>query len=524
MSSTATATATAFVGAPRPSHWALQRGSGGGGALLAWAAAAAAARSRRRGPGGPRSPVALALASAPPAPPSPLDRALGGGSAPFVVDGGVLPPSRSVAPSAPSSPLADRTPFRADVARWLEGGGGGSSAVVRGSPSVLLAANARGGGSPERPPTPEEVSLLRRAFALFYGAGPERDVEEAERSLGECIATWEATGQGGDEVAGLYRVRGDARMELLRPIDAEGDYAEAIRYLEGADGYKADPEELPAARLGRARAIRSQGAAASSSKALQASNDYRIYFNSISRLDEDDVAAAASGADNESFTDAIIDGMQRNPYAAWEWGMVSRVGQRYDMAAEIHRLAAEAFEEIGDKPRSVICALDRGIDMAAGLDVAGGRGKGGEKDGGKKLALTREALEDAIASDVNVEGRDVELLQRVVAKEGEARVALAGVLWNADRRAAAEDQYGTACSRLDELNEDYRAREAERVRQGRMPPVQPRGASLGFSIDDIVGANEASCSRFKNEKFVEEKLVWNDPLRAKVKQFLLLGR
>jgi len=63
------------------------------------------------------------------------------------------------------------------------------------------------------------------------------------------------THQGGDEIVGLYRVRGDVNMELFQPKDADADYAMAIQYLEGPDGYKADPEELPASRLGRARAI-----------------------------------------------------------------------------------------------------------------------------------------------------------------------------------------------------------------------------------------------------------------------------
>lgn len=198
----------------------------------------------------------------------------------------------------------------------------------------------------------------------------------------------------------------------------------------------------------------------------------------------------------------------------------------------MHRLASVAFDEIGDKPRSVICALDRGLDLAAGLDESsddvasgGGKGKGAvSKENGKKLAFAQKTLEDAISSTVNVEGRDVELLQRVVAKEGEARVALSGVLWNSNSKGAAEEQYGTACSRLDELNADYQAREADRIKKGRMPPIKPRGSTLGFSIDDLVGADEASCSRFKNEKFIEEKLVWNDGLRAKVNKFLNLSR
>ena len=267
-------------------------------------------------------------------------------------------------------------------------------------------------------------------------------------------------------------------------------------------------------RLGRARAIRSLGMSATPTQALQSSKEYEIYFNSISPLDGDDDVKSGS-SDSTSFSDAIIEGIQRNPYAAWEWGMVNRVAQKYDRAAEIHRLAANAFEEIGDKPRSVICSLDRGVDLAAGLDGDG-------KDGSKKLAFVRKTLEDAITSDVNVEGRDVELLQRLVSKEGEARTALAGILWNSNQKAAAESQYGTACSRLDELNSDYRSREAEKAKKGLIAPAKKMGA--GFSIDDIVGADEASCSRFKNEKFVEEKLVWNEGLRTKVKNFLSLSR
>jgi hypothetical protein len=286
------------------------------------------------------------------------------------------------------------------------------------------------------------------------------------------------------------------------------------------------------------------GGSATASQAKQASKDYETYFLSTSRLDEDavddDTVTSSNRGNNNrddgrsSFSDAIIDGIQRNPYAAWEWGMVERVAQNYDRAAEIHGLAASAFDDIGDRPRSVICSLDRGLDMASGMDddavmVGGSKGSKGDEKKKKPVAVeaTRKILEDAISSTVDVGGRDVELLQRVVAKEGEARVALSGVLWNADAggdRGAAESQFGTACARLDELNADYRMREADRIRSKRAPPIAPRGASLGYSIDDIVGAEEAGCSRFKNEKFVEEKLVWSDGLRTLVRKFLTLSR
>ena len=63
---------------------------------------------------------------------------------------------------------------------------------------------------PERPPTNEEVKLLQNAFSAFYGA--EKDTAKALELLTKAIDVWEGTKQGGDEIAGLYRVRGDAYM------------------------------------------------------------------------------------------------------------------------------------------------------------------------------------------------------------------------------------------------------------------------------------------------------------------------
>jgi len=425
--------------------------------------------------------------------------------------------------SSSSTNLADWNPLQKDIVHWLTTISPDNNAKnmltmesISSSTSLTLASSSTSqpGTTVDRPPTNDEITLLQTAFASFFG--DERNVPEAYASLSKCITVWETTHQGGDEIAGLYRVRGDVNMELFQRKDAEADYAMAIQYLEGPDGYKADPVELPLSRLGRARAVRSLGSAATPTQALQASNDYEIYFL-ISQEDnyDDTTITKSSSGDTTFFSEAIIDGIQRNPYAAWEWGMVNRVAQNYDKAAEIHRLAANAFEEIGDKPRSVICALDRGLDLASGLDSSS------DGESSKKLATAKQTLEDAIQSDVNVGGRDVELLQRLVAKEGEARIALSGILWNSSNqnKGAAESQYGTACARLDELNADYRRREEERVRRGREPLVKPRGASLGYSMDDIVGAGEASCSRFKNEKFIEEKLVWNEGLHF----FLILA-
>ena len=60
--------------------------------------------------------------------------------------------------------------------------------------------------------------------------------------------------------------------------------------------------------------------------------------------------------------------------------------------------------------------------------------------------------------------------------------------------------------------------------KGKGASGQAEGASLGYSMDDVVGAEEASCSRFKNDKFIEEKLVWNEGLQRMMKKFLTLSR
>ena len=179
------------------------------------------------------------------------------------------------------------------------------------------------------------------------------------------------------------------------------------------------------------------GMSATVSQAIQASNDYETYLGSRLDTEDDDTTSTSLRNEVNSFkvSDAIIDGIQRNPYAAWEWGMVNRVAEQYSKAAEIHRLAANAFEEIGDKPRAVICRLDRGLDLASGL-------KGDDKG---KFEKVKGILVKAIDSTVGVDGRDVQLLQRVVAKEGEARIALSGLLWSGKEKATAEAQFGEAC-------------------------------------------------------------------------------
>ena len=93
------------------------------------------------------------------------------------------------------------------------------------------------------PPSKDEIQVLRQAFAAFYGTN--RDYDVAEKLLSESIQAWQK--QPTDEQAGLYRVRGDCYLALLRPMDAIADYTKAITLIRDTpEGKNADPAELPA--------------------------------------------------------------------------------------------------------------------------------------------------------------------------------------------------------------------------------------------------------------------------------------
>jgi len=325
------------------------------------------------------------------------------------------------------------------------------------------------------PPSKEDIQLLRQAFAEFYGV--EQDLVKSEDLLSQTIEKWQ--NQPADELAGLYRVRGDCYMLLQNAAKATSDYQKALELLDGPGKNDADPAELPLALLGRARAIKSQGSEISAKLASQAASDYERALKLSSREEWD--------TDQE----LLEDGATRNPYAAWEWGSMLRLTGQWQQAATAHALAATAFDEIGDKARSVISLTDAGIDLAAA----------------DKTNDAKSLLRKTIPKTKGIEASDVGLLQRVVAKEGEGRMALASLLWDEGQRQEAETILGDACIRLDQLQADAARRKDGSSQQ---PP-----ARLRFSIDDEIDALDVSCSKFRNPKFLT-KLGWPEKLQKKV--------
>lgn len=141
--------------------------------------------------------------------------------------------------------------------------------------------------------------------------------------------------------------------------------------------------------------------------------------------------------------------------------------------------------------------MDAGIDLAAM----------------GKTTQAKDTITNAIKSMKTIEGGDVDLLQRLIAKEGESRIALASILWDSGDKQEAESLLGTACYRLEQL-------EADAVKRNKMSP--DLSGKLFFSIDDQIGAG-SSCSRFKNEKFLTETLDWPETLQKKVTKLQALG-
>ena len=313
-----------------------------------------------------------------------------------------------------------------------------------------------------------------------------RDLDKSQALLTQTIDRWETTQQPSDEVAGLYRVRGDCYMQSRQAVQAAADYDTAVTLLQSSPAVAAaaDPAELPAALLGRARATKSQQLD-TPAKAQRTAADYLAALKLSSREEWD------------SPQEMLEDGASRNPYAAWEWADSLRAAGDLQQAALAHALAASAFDSTGDRGRAVVSQIDAGIDLAS---VATDKSSTDEA-----VAV----LQKAIAQTRGVEARDVTLLQRIIGKESEGRMALAALLWTTGDRSTAETNLGEACIRLDQLQADA----ASRKDVVRTDPVAP----LPFSIDDGSGVSplDMSCPKFKNPTFLTN-LGWSESLQKKV--------
>lgn len=348
-------------------------------------------------------------------------------------------------------------------------------------------------------PTKEEIQLLEDAIQALY---EEQNFIKAESLLTKAIAIW--VRQPVLEQAELYQLRGDCYMYLRRPAEALKDYTVVVKFLENPEvDETTPPDDKQRLYLAMARALRSRGVLSSqptiaSKQQAEAAKYYELSFSYSSSNDESD----------EDYEERQLMGLMKNPFAAWEYADALRGSGDLNKAAILHQFSSDAFDNIGDKARALISDLDAVIDLAAA----------------NKVSLAQKILMELLSLK-QVEARDVKVLQRVIAKKGEAQAAVAAALWDSNDKSTAEVQYGEACLRLEQLDvqdsrqQQQKANEGTSVRQrnssgGSSSPKDV--VSLGFSIDDLPGAGEISCAKFKNEKFLSETLRWPPSLTEKL--------
>ena len=97
-------------------------------------------------------------------------------------------------------------------------------------------------------PSPAALQIVQSALESSSQQKPD-----AVGKLDKAISTWKSEKLPDDELAGLYRLRADARNRLGAPDKAEADLSEVVLLLRGPGAAAADPAELPRALLFRAR-------------------------------------------------------------------------------------------------------------------------------------------------------------------------------------------------------------------------------------------------------------------------------
>ena len=97
-------------------------------------------------------------------------------------------------------------------------------------------------------PSPAALQIVQQALE-----SSSAQKSDAVPLLDKAINTWKKEKLPDDELAGLYRLRADARNRLGSADKAEADLSEVVRLLRGQGAAAADPAELPRALRFRAR-------------------------------------------------------------------------------------------------------------------------------------------------------------------------------------------------------------------------------------------------------------------------------
>ena len=261
-------------------------------------------------------------------------------------------------------------------------------------------------------PSPAALQIVQNALESSSQQKPD-----AVARLDQAISTWKSEKLPDDELAGLYRLRADARNRLGAPDKAEADLSEVVRLLRGPGAAAADPAELPRALLFRARLEFARGAWASAR--------------------EDASAALALDENLENLE-------QKNPFTYELLGRAALRDGDYAAAAAAFGSAEKAHDRVGDAIRARNAGADRALALLGAGDAAGS-------------TETRRIFAQKSNPRTN-NPDDIPLLQELSRKDAELHLALGAKLAAKGDGKDATALWETGCVRLRTYVDDATAR------------------------------------------------------------------
>ena len=288
-------------------------------------------------------------------------------------------------------------------------------------------------------PSPTALQIVQQALESSSAQKPD-----AVPKLDKAISTWKSEKLPDDELAGLYRLRADARNRLGAPDKAEADLTEVVRLLRGPGAAAADPAELPRALLFRARLGFARGAWAAAR--------------------EDAAAALALDENLENLE-------QKNPFTYELLGRAALRDGDYAAAAASFGDAEKAHDRVGDAIRARNAGADRALALLGAGDEAGS-------------AETRRVFAQKSNPRTN-NPDDIPLLQDLSRKDAELHLALAAKLASKGKAVDASALWETGCVRLRTYVDDATARivadDAKTDNLSKDPAAAARGLAA-FSV------------------------------------------
>ena len=255
-------------------------------------------------------------------------------------------------------------------------------------------------------PSPAALQIVQQALE-----SSSAQKSDAVGKLDKAITTWKSEKLPDDELAGLYRLRADARNRFGDSDKAEADLSEVVRLLRGPGAAAADPAELPRALLFRARLefARSAWAAA-----------------------REDAAAALALDDNLENLE------QKNPFTYELLGRAALRDGDYAAAAAAFGSAEKAHDRVGDAIRA------RNAGSGPRLGSTRRRRRSGVCERRRRIFAQK-------SNPRTNNPDDIPLLQELSRKDAELHLALGAKLAAKGDALDATALWETGCVRLEDL-------------------------------------------------------------------------